>query len=313
MNATPRSIEDYLQQLRDALSGADPALIQDALYDAEEYLRAEVAAHPGQTESESLGHIVGAYGTPEEIAAAYRDTESRLSPGLPPAPPRVPSSNPLTRFFGIYLDWRAYTSLFFMLLAIVTGTLYFSFAMTGLSLSLGLSILIIGVPVFLAFVGIARVIALGEGRLVEAISGERMPRRPVHPGPPRGWLARIGDMLADLRTWSTLGYLIAMLPLGIVYFVVAIVGLSVGLGLISVAPAAIGAELGLWKPDTGFVVLDPDHSFWLADWIQTPSGIVMVSLLSALLGVLIITVLLHLARAVGRLHATIAKSLLVKL
>src|SRR2546430_12262773 len=35
-----------------------------------------------------------------------------------------------------------------------------------------------------AFIGIARVIALGEGRLLEAMTGERMPRRPVHPGPP---------------------------------------------------------------------------------------------------------------------------------
>ena len=42
----PRSIDEYLKQLRSALAGEDTALIQDALYDAEEYLRAEVAAHP---------------------------------------------------------------------------------------------------------------------------------------------------------------------------------------------------------------------------------------------------------------------------
>ena len=39
----PRSIDEYLKQLRGALTGEDSALIQDALYDAEEYLRAEVA------------------------------------------------------------------------------------------------------------------------------------------------------------------------------------------------------------------------------------------------------------------------------
>ena len=36
MNAThlnvPRTIPDYLEQLRAALAGADPALVQDALY-----------------------------------------------------------------------------------------------------------------------------------------------------------------------------------------------------------------------------------------------------------------------------------------
>ncbi|MGV7194671.1 hypothetical protein [Xanthomonas axonopodis] len=39
----PTTISDYLAQLRQALAGADPAMIQDALYDAEEYLRAELA------------------------------------------------------------------------------------------------------------------------------------------------------------------------------------------------------------------------------------------------------------------------------
>ena len=32
---TPRTIPEYLEQLRAALGGADPALVQDALYDAE--------------------------------------------------------------------------------------------------------------------------------------------------------------------------------------------------------------------------------------------------------------------------------------
>ena len=50
--SAPRSIDQYLRQLREELAGADPALVQDALYDAEEYLRAEVAAHPDKSESD---------------------------------------------------------------------------------------------------------------------------------------------------------------------------------------------------------------------------------------------------------------------
>ena len=42
------TIEGYLAQLRGALAGADPALAQDALYDAEEYLRS-AAAEGGNT------------------------------------------------------------------------------------------------------------------------------------------------------------------------------------------------------------------------------------------------------------------------
>lgn len=37
--ALPSTIPQYLEQLQAALRGADPALVQDALYDAEEYLR----------------------------------------------------------------------------------------------------------------------------------------------------------------------------------------------------------------------------------------------------------------------------------
>ena len=74
----PRTIDEYLKQLRSALAGEDAALIQDALYDAEEYLRAEVASHPQRSEADVLELIASTYGAPEEVAAAYRDTEAKV-------------------------------------------------------------------------------------------------------------------------------------------------------------------------------------------------------------------------------------------
>src|SRR5438132_1116334 len=177
----PRSIDEYLKQLRRALEGQDPALIQDALYDAEEYLRAEVAAHPGKSEADVLELIASTYGAPEEVAAAYRDTEAKVKAALQtPAPRATGEGSGLARFFAVYQDPRSYTSLFYMLLTLATGVVYFTFVVTGVSLSAGFAFLIIGIPFFLAFIGIARVIALGEGRLLEAMTGERMPRRPLH-------------------------------------------------------------------------------------------------------------------------------------
>jgi len=180
----PRSIDEYLKQLRSALAGEDAALIQDALYDAEEYLRAEVAAHPDRSEADVLELISSTYGAPEEVAAAYRDTEAKVKAALKtPAPPAAAHASRVRRFFGVFMDVRAYTSLFYMLLTLATGIVYFTFVVTGLALSAGLAVLVIGIPFFLAFIGLARVLALGEGRLIEATTGERMPRRPVHPGP----------------------------------------------------------------------------------------------------------------------------------
>src|SRR5580692_10629524 len=229
----PRSIDQYLKALRDELAGEDAALIQDALYDAEEYLRAEVAAHPDKSESDVLELIASTYGAPDEVAAAYRDTEAKVKAAMT-TPRKIPKSGAGV-FFGVFLDPRAYTSLFLMLLSLATGIIYFTFAVTGLALSAGLSVLVIGIPFFLVFMALTRVVSLAEGRLIEATTGERMPRRPVHQNKTEGFWTRVGNMLKDRRTWTTLAYLILMLPLGIAYFLIAVVGLAVGLSFL-VAP-----------------------------------------------------------------------------
>jgi Putative sensor len=195
----------------------------------------------------------------------------------------------------VYLDPRAYTSLFFMILALVTGCVYFTIAVVGISVSLGLAVLIIGVPFFLAFIGIVRVISLGEGRLLEAMTGERMPRRPVHPGPPMTFRARIIEMLKERRTWTTLAYFILMLPLGIVYFVIAIVGLAFGLGLTLALPFGVLNHLGVIPGS------------FQPEWV----GVTPVLAVISIIGIFIFTALMHTARGIGRIHVRIAKQFLV--
>src|ERR1700679_803280 len=134
--AAPRSIDAYLKQLRAALADQDPALIQDAAYDAEEYLRAEIAAHPDTSEADVLELIASTYGAPDEVAAAYRDTEAKVKAAM--TTPRKIATGGVSAFFGVFLDPRAYTSLFFMLLSLATGIIYFTFAVIGLSMSAGL-------------------------------------------------------------------------------------------------------------------------------------------------------------------------------
>ena len=293
----PRSIDQYLRQLRDELAGEDAALIQDALYDAEEYLRAEVAAHSDKPESDVLELIASTYGAPDEVAAAYRDTEVKVKAAMT-TPRKTPQSG-VGAFFGVFLDYRAYTSLFFMLLSLATGILYFAFAVTGMALSAGLAVLVIGIPFFLVFMALTRVVSLAEGRLIEAMTGERMPRRPVHQGKDTGFWARIGHMLKDRRTWTTLAYLVLMLPLGIFYFVTAVVGLSVSLAFIF-APLLELANHNGWFLQPGEVHLG-------LPWLGAIWGLPLMMLA----GVLLLTAFMHLARGVGQLHAMYAKALLV--
>ena len=299
--SAPRSIDQYLRQLREELAGADAALIQDALYDAEEYLRAEVAAHPDKSESDVLELIASTYGAPDEVADAYRDTEVKVRAAM--STPRKVSKSKIGAFFGVFLDPRAYTSLFFMLLCLATGIIYFVFAIVGLSLSAGFAVLIIGVPFFLMFVAVGRVVSLAEGRLIEAMTGVRMPRRPVYQGSALDFWARIGEMLRDRRTWTTIAYFVLMLPIGILYFVVAVVGLCVSLTFIALPITVVLAQAG-WFGMGGVEVFSQVQPEWLFD-----SGIAIPVL--GVAGVLLLTSFMHLARGVGKLHALFAKSMLV--
>lgn len=296
----PATIPDYLAQLRQALAGADPALIQDALYDAEEYLRSELAANrdsgAGKSEAEVIAEVAGSYGAPEEVAGIYRETEVTVTRALrPPLPPRRRS--PAGRFFGVAADPRTYGALFYLVLALATGIFYFAWVVTGFALSLGLSVTIVGLPLLVLFFGSTRLLSLVEGRIVEALLGVRMPRRPPHAGPPRPWLRRIGDMFTDARTWTTMLYFVLMLPLGIAYFLLAIVPSVCSLALLLaplslLMPGTVGVFVGDWSMATE------------APWLSLPL---------ALLGVLLLFGTLHLLRAVGRAHGQLAKHLLVRM
>jgi uncharacterized membrane protein len=316
MNAsTPTSIAAYLQALRQALHGADPALIQDALYDAEQHLRAELAARSELDEAVAIAQIVNSYGAPDEVATAYRETESRVQAAM--AMPRAPKAGTppsavggappvgvLRRFFGVYGDVRSWTALFYCLLALFTGIFYFCFVTIGLSLSLGLSILIIGVPFFVAFIGSARLLALVEGRIVEAMTGERMPRRPVSPPPESSLLQRIGAMLKDWRTWSTLAYEALMLPLGVVYFSLTVTALAIGLALMLAALAGGLRLLGFEIPGDTHIELGGLLS-------DEAANHPLMLLLYAVSGLVWLTLTMHMVRGIARLHGMLAKRMLV--
>ncbi len=291
----PRTISEYLDQLRRALAGADPALLQDALYDAEEYLRSELAENPSRDEADVIAEVASSYGAPEEVADIYRDTEVRVDRALR-TPARTPRSSSLGRFFGVIADPRTYGALFYMVLSMATGIFYFTWAVTGASLSAGLAILIIGIPFIVLFVGSVRMLSLVEGRLVEVMLGERMPRRPVYAVRDLPWLTRVKNMFTDPRTWSTLVYFVLMMPIGIVYFTVAVTGLSVSIGLM-VAPVLrlLGSSV--------HIVLSPEFDFQTQPWSWP---------LSFIGGVLLLFLTLHLARFIGTLHGRFAKHLLVK-
>ena len=244
--------------------------------------------------------VASSCGAPDEVADIYRDTEATVQTALRLPPPKQPRSLP-GRLFGVFVDPHADGALFYMLLSLLTGTFYFTCAVTGLSLSLGLAITLIGIPLFVLFIASVRVLALLEGRIVETMLGERMPRRPLHAGPPRGWLERIGAMLTDPRIWMTSAYFPLMLPLGTLYFSLAVTPLSVAVCMLAF-PVLLWlgvGSLGNW----GTLQIDVFGHDLLA---STPGQVFCM-----LTGAVMIVATLHLARFIGRLHGRLAKHLLV--
>ena len=297
MNADlPTTIPAYLERLRRALDGCDPALAQDALYDAEDYLRSELAANPGKSEAEVISAVAGSYGAPDEVADIYRDTEVKVQTALRPPVP-TPRKSLLGRLFGVLVDPHTYGALFYMLLAMATGTFYFTWVVTGASLSVGLAILIIGIPFVILFIGATRILALVEGRIVEVMLGERMPRRPVYADRERPLLKRIGAMFTDPRTWSTLLYMLLMLPLGIAYFTIAVTGISVSLALTFAPVTELLSHFGAFD---GIYV---DGGRFVPPIIAAPIAFIV--------GVIGLFTTLHIARGIGRLQGALAKHLLV--
>lgn len=104
-------------------------------------------------------------------------------------------------------------------------------------------------------------------------------------------------MFTDPRTWSTMLYMVLMLPLGIAYFTVAVTAMNVSLGLIFGGLSLGLAGFGLEPFDTHWYI--GQAAFWEAP-------------LALAVGILGLFATLHLARGVGKVHGLLAKQLLVK-
>jgi uncharacterized membrane protein len=286
------TVEEYLDALKREMRGVDTATIQDALIDAEEHLRAALETSEGNA-TDSLQAIIEEYGTPEETAAAYAEVERLTSPALTGLESKDQRSG-LGRFFAIYADPRAWGALFYMLIAFVTGIIYFCWAVIGISISISFAIFIFGLPIALFFLLSARGIAWLEGRLVEALLGVRMPRRSLPAPQNTKLLQRIIGLVREKHTWLSILYMIIQFVLGTIYFVVLVT-------LFAFALTGIVIPVEQEITNQAFMVIGGVHYF-LPQWGYP---------LLILAGILLWTGTMHLVRWVGSLHGRYAKAMLI--
>jgi len=291
------SIDEYLRQLKNELVNSDRATVQDALSDAEEYLRNALEnkreGQPEISEESAITSIIEEYGTPGEIANAYKKIETHSS--LSPIPTLKRERSLLTRFFGVMVDPGAWGALFYLLFALLTGIIYFTWTVTGISLSLGLLILVIGIPFAGLFILSTRGVALLEGRMVEALLGIRMPHRPLFAGKTNGLWGKFKSLISDKYTWFSMGYMILQLPLGIIYFTLFVTLFAVSLYFV-LTPIL---ELSFGLP----VFANGDSQYYLNGWVM-PFAVIG--------GILLFVGTMHLAKVTGHMHGRLAKAMLVR-
>jgi uncharacterized membrane protein len=292
-----KRIDQYLNQLKTQMTDCDKATIQDALADAQEHLITALANRvedaPNQAEEELLEGIIAEYGTPEEIAAAYKQAEIYLTPYVA-ASGKSNGRGFFSRFFGIYSDPTAWGSVLYMVVALITGILYFSWVTVGAATTLSFSLFLFGIPLAVLFLLSVQGLGLLEGRLVEGLLGVRMPRRPIYFPKDKKWFDRLKLYLSDRQTWLGLLYMLLQLPVGVLYFTVAVTVISLGVAFM--AAPFIQEMLNMPVVSLGSGV------YYIPGWAMP---------FTILLGVFLLTGFMHLAKGIGKIHGGYAKRLLV--
>jgi len=292
-----KDVSEYLEGLKRELEGCDPALIQDALSDAEGHLRMALeealSGKSSLSETEAIASIIEKYGHPKEIASAYRAIESRTSPSLAVSG-RKETRSSWQRFFGVLAEPKAWGAFFYMLLSFVTGFVFSLWALFGGIITACSLLFIIGIPLFGLYLLSFRGIALLEGRIVEALLGIRMPRRSLFLDKNLNWKDMFLALIKESCTWKALLYTALQFPLGLIY--------SVGIGLLfATSLSFIGSpvlELIFHLP---LELFGPEKftPVWLLPFV-------------CIAGFFLLPLTFHLARWVGKVHGKYAKSMLVR-
>lgn len=193
--------------------------------------------------------------------------------------------------FAPFSDPQSYLNLLYLLLAFPLGLFYFVALITGLSVSLGLMVIWVGLPLLLGLLLLVHGFAAFERALARGLLGIEIAGPTAEP-PSGGLFRRLGALLAAPETWLALVYLFLKFALGIASFTLLVSLFGSSLAMMA-APFFYEQEWvqfgipGVWEVD----------SFGKA---------ATVAMLGAILGV----ASFHLSNGLARAYGHIARGLL---
>jgi hypothetical protein len=215
-----------------------------------------------------------------------------------------PAFPPRPGFFRILADPRAWRALAYMLFAIVTGPLLFVWAAVIAAYSLEFSLLIAGLAALLLLLASLRLLSWLEGRMVELLLDTPMP-----------------------RTRVSVPYMLLRLPLGLLYFLLALICLVLPSAFLWAGAWGVSGQITAYPPDP-FLAEEP---FWRGllsgQFVHETAGKLHVhgapawlgleapllpGLAALVIGILLFIPLLHLVYAMGQWHGRLAQRMLTQ-
>jgi hypothetical protein len=129
--------------------------------------------------------------------------------------------------------------------------------------------------------------------------GIRMPRRTTYLNRNIGLFTRIKILLRDKYSWLSFIYMIIYMPLSIFYFVLLVISLVISFCLMAAPVLAYMFE----EKSFAFMQFGGSGYYHLQSW-SWPFCIIA--------GILVLFCTLHLAKALGKMHGSISKAMLVR-
>ena len=157
----------------------------------------------------------------------------------------------LKSFFGAVSTPQSYLNIAYLLLAFPLGTFYFVFLVTGLSLGVGLSITLLGIPLLGLVLGGSWALCKFERGAAIAMLGVEIPAGSPRPES-KGLWSRVKALLKDRVTWTGMFYLLLKFPLGVATFTIGVTLIAVTLALVAAPILFLYADIDLiiWYVDT---------------------------------------------------------------
>lgn len=146
---------------------------------------------------------------------------------------------------------RTYGTLVYLALAFPLGLVYFVGTTVGLSVGLGLSVLVVGLPVVAATLGGVAVVAAGERLLAHHLLGADVTDQEWQVTQVTGPWDRTVAFLTDVAVWGALVFVLSKLLVGVAAFTLLTVVFTVSLSLLA-APLyydAPGVSAGVSLPE----------------------------------------------------------------